>query len=102
MSSALNGFGEAASASYLNALRLHPRDFEALYLRGVVQQEAGNLGEADGAADLYLDLDLRGTPLLDFSEAEPTIDRGFESAIPRIEEWLADVEMFGRLPETEA
>ncbi len=49
------GFEEAAAASYLNALRLHPRDFEALYLRGVVQQQQGNLGEADASFQAALE-----------------------------------------------
>jgi predicted acylesterase/phospholipase RssA len=44
---------------------------------------------ADGAADLYLDLDLRGISLLDFTKVRPVADAGYEASLPRIEEWLA-------------
>jgi predicted acylesterase/phospholipase RssA/CRP-like cAMP-binding protein len=44
---------------------------------------------ASGAIDLYLDLDLRGVALLDFAQVVPAADRGYESALPMIDEWLA-------------
>ena len=44
--------------------------------------------ERDGLADLYLDLDLRGTDLLDFDAVERVATAGYEAAAPRIEEWL--------------
>jgi hypothetical protein len=46
-----------------------------------------NLGVAEGVADLYLDLDMRGIPLLDFKKPEPIIAAGYESALPRIKIW---------------
>lgn len=41
-----------------------------------------------GDADLYLDLDLRGTSLLDFDEAESVARAGYDAAMPRLEAWL--------------
>jgi predicted acylesterase/phospholipase RssA/CRP-like cAMP-binding protein len=38
--------------------------------------------------DLYLDLDLRGTGLLDFETAPQVAKAGYEAAMPRIEAWL--------------
>jgi predicted acylesterase/phospholipase RssA len=43
---------------------------------------------ADGLADLYLDLDLRGVSMLDFSDVAGVARRGYEAAMPRLEEWL--------------
>jgi predicted acylesterase/phospholipase RssA/CRP-like cAMP-binding protein len=43
---------------------------------------------ADGLADLYLDLDLRGVSMLDFSDVAGVAQRGYEAAMPRLEEWL--------------
>lgn len=45
---------------------------------------------ADGLADLYLDLDLRGHGLLDFEAVAEIAEAGYEAAMPRIEAWLAD------------
>jgi predicted acylesterase/phospholipase RssA/CRP-like cAMP-binding protein len=39
--------------------------------------------------DLYLDLDLRGTGLLEFETAPQVAKAGYEAAMPRIEAWLA-------------
>jgi len=42
---------------------------------------------ATGAADLYLDLDLRGISLLDFKRVGEIADAGHEAARERLEEW---------------
>ena len=47
---------------------------------------------ADGLADLYLDLDLRGVSMLDFSDVAAVARRGYEAAMPRLEEWLSSRE----------
>jgi len=44
---------------------------------------------ADGLADLYLDLDLRGVSMLDFSDVAGVAQRGYEAAMPRLEGWLS-------------
>jgi predicted acylesterase/phospholipase RssA len=41
-----------------------------------------------GDVDLYLDLDLRGVSLLDFDNARPVIQAGYEAAMPQLEAWL--------------
>lgn len=50
------GLEEAAEASYRNALRLSPRDFQILYLLGVLHQQKGDLGEADAVFQAVLEL----------------------------------------------
>lgn len=47
---------------------------------------------ANGLADLYLDLDLRGHGLLDFESIAAIAVAGEEAALPRIEAWLAERE----------
>ncbi len=46
---------------------------------------------ANGAADLLLDLDLRGVGLLEFERVADVADRGYELAMPRLEAWLETV-----------
>ncbi len=43
-----------------------------------------------GDFDLYLDLDLRGIPLLDFDLALQVAPMGYEAAMPRLEAWLSE------------
>lgn len=43
---------------------------------------------AGGLADLYLELDLRGVSMLDFSDVAGVARRGYEAAMPRVTEWL--------------
>ena len=45
---------------------------------------------ANGLADLYLDLDLRGHGLLDFEAVAAIAAAGEEAALPRIEAWLTE------------
>jgi hypothetical protein len=45
---------------------------------------------AEGYADLYLDLDLRGIPLLAFDEVAGVAAAGYDAARPRIEAWLEE------------
>lgn len=64
----------------------------ALLLRSML---VGSMAErdrlvAEGYADLYLDLDLRGISLLAFNEVASVADAGYELAKPRIEAFLAD------------
>ncbi len=42
-----------------------------------------------GMADLYLDLDLRGTGLLDFTSIESGEAAGYDQSVARIKEWVA-------------
>ncbi|MFP3916035.1 MAG: patatin-like phospholipase family protein, partial [Actinomycetota bacterium] len=44
---------------------------------------------ASGAADCYLDLDMRGVSMLDFDDPEGVALRGYEAAMPTLEEFLA-------------
>lgn len=44
---------------------------------------------AAGIIDLYLELDLRDVPLLDFALVTPSADAGLEQSQPLIHEWLA-------------
>jgi predicted acylesterase/phospholipase RssA len=66
----------------------HPR-LSAILMRSMLvgAMRDRNLGVAEGVADLYLDLDMRGIPLLDFKKPEPIIAAGYESALPRIKIW---------------
>jgi predicted acylesterase/phospholipase RssA/CRP-like cAMP-binding protein len=47
---------------------------------------------ATGAADLYVDLDLRGISLLDFKRVREIADAGHEAAMPRLQEWWSQRE----------
>jgi hypothetical protein len=44
---------------------------------------------SQGMADLLLDLDMRGVGLLDFDSVNEVADRGYEAAMPLLEQWLA-------------
>jgi predicted acylesterase/phospholipase RssA/CRP-like cAMP-binding protein len=75
---------------WLPGPRRYPR-LSTLLLRSMI---VGSMRErdrlvAEGRADLYLDLDLRGISMLAFSKPGPGIERGEELARPRVEEWLA-------------
>ena len=43
----------------------------------------------ESTVDCYLNLDLRGVQLLDFERVKEVADRGYETARPRLEAWLA-------------
>jgi predicted acylesterase/phospholipase RssA/CRP-like cAMP-binding protein len=45
---------------------------------------------ANGDADLLLDLDMRGVGLLDFERVREVAAKGYDAAMPRLEQWLAD------------
>ena len=45
---------------------------------------------ADGLADFYLNLDMRGVPMLDFSDPASVATRGYEAAMPALQQWLVD------------
>ncbi len=45
---------------------------------------------AEGLADLYLDLDLGGVGLLDFTDVRPIAQRGYEAAHPQLQAWALD------------
>jgi len=42
----------------------------------------------DGLADCYLDLDIRGVSMLEFGAPRAVADRGYESAMPALENWM--------------
>jgi predicted acylesterase/phospholipase RssA/CRP-like cAMP-binding protein len=42
----------------------------------------------DGLADIYIDLDMRGVSMLEFDDPAGVAARGYEAAMPRLEEWL--------------
>jgi NTE family protein/lysophospholipid hydrolase len=39
-------------------------------------------------ADYYLDLDIRGVSMLDFNDPAGVARRGYEAAMPQLEQWL--------------
>lgn len=41
-------------------------------------------------ADCHLRLDLRGVPMLDFTDVRSVMRRGYDQAMPRLEAWLAE------------
>lgn len=45
-----------------------------------------------GLADLYLDLDMRGVSMLEFGDPAGVADRGYEAAMPDLENWLRQLE----------
>lgn len=47
---------------------------------------------ANGDADLLLDLDMRGVGLLDFERVREVAAKGYDAAMPRLEQWLAEQE----------
>ena len=66
----------------------------AILMRAMV---AGSVRDRDrmlveSTVDCYLNLDLRGVQLLDFERVKEVADRGYETARPRLEAWLAGQE----------
>jgi len=51
---------------------------------------------AEGAADLLLDMDMRGVGLLDFERVAEVAAKGYEDAMPRLEAWLDERRAVGR------
>lgn len=62
----------------------------AVLLRSLItgSTQERNRSVARGDMDLYLDLDLRGVPLLDFDSSRSVAKSGYEAAMPRLESWL--------------
>ena len=60
----------------------------AILLRSTIAGSSAQLQSKIRDADLYLDLDLRGIPLLDFETVAPVVQAGYEAAHPRIAAWL--------------
>jgi predicted acylesterase/phospholipase RssA/CRP-like cAMP-binding protein len=88
--------GWKALRSRIRRKRTYP-GIGALLIRSML---VGSMKERDrqvvsGLADLYLDLDLRGISLLAFDNVESVVTKGYETAKPRIEAWLADRERVG-------
>ena len=46
----------------------------------------------DGLADCYLDLDIRGVSMLDFGTPRAVAARGYDAAMPLLEQWLDGLE----------
>ena len=55
-------------------------------IAGSVREQSRMLDRGD--VDLYLDLDLRGVSLLDFENARPVVQAGYDAAMPQLEAWL--------------
>jgi predicted acylesterase/phospholipase RssA/CRP-like cAMP-binding protein len=55
-------------------------------IAGSVREQSRMLDRGD--VDLYLDLDLRGVSLLDFDNARPVAQAGYDAAMPQLEAWL--------------
>ncbi|HKY47922.1 MAG TPA: cyclic nucleotide-binding and patatin-like phospholipase domain-containing protein [Acidimicrobiia bacterium] len=60
----------------------------AILLRSTIAGSSAQLASKIQKADLYLDLDLRGTGMLDFDKVRPVVKAGYDAASPRIESWL--------------
>ncbi len=60
----------------------------AILLRSTIAGSSAQLESKIQKADLYLDLDLRGTAMLDFDKVRPLVRTGYEAALPRINSWL--------------
>jgi predicted acylesterase/phospholipase RssA/CRP-like cAMP-binding protein len=43
----------------------------------------------DNLADFYINLDMRGTSLLDFADPEQVVAKGYDAAMPALEGWLS-------------
>lgn len=73
--------------------RTHP-GISAVLMRSMI---TASMQERDrqiraGLADCYLDLDMRGTTIVDFSDPVGGALRGYEAAMPRLEAFLATVD----------
>jgi hypothetical protein len=60
----------------------------AILLRSTIAGSSAQLDSKIHQADLYLDLDLRGTGMLDFEKVRPVVRAGYEAALLRINAWL--------------
>jgi predicted acylesterase/phospholipase RssA len=60
----------------------------AILLRSTIAGSSAQLDSKIPQADLYLDLDLRGIPMLEFSMVRPVVEAGYDAALPRIAAWL--------------
>ena len=60
----------------------------AILLRSTIAGSSSQLQEKIRHADLYLDLDLRGIPMLDFETVAPVVQAGYDADLPRIAAWL--------------
>jgi hypothetical protein len=67
----------------------------AILLRSTIAGSSAQLESKIPHADLYLDLDLRGIPMLEFEKVRPVIQAGYEAALPRIAAWLEGRESHG-------
>lgn len=73
--------------------RTYPR-ISAVLMRSMI---TASMRERDrqirtGLADCYLDLDMRGTSILDFSDPAGVAQKGYEAAMPALETYLASSE----------
>lgn len=49
----------------------------------------------NGLADCYLDLDMRGVSMLEFDDPAEVARRGYETALPLVEDWLGSIDSQG-------
>ena len=60
----------------------------AILLRSTIAGSSAQLASKIRDVDLYLDLDLRGIPMLEFETVAPVVRAGYDAALPRIAAWL--------------
>lgn len=86
------GLSVSATQALTNAVRRGKRypQLSAVLMRTMIaaSMRQRDLTVAEGIADLYLALDMRGVSMLDFDQAENVARRGYEAAAPQVEEWL--------------
>lgn len=82
--------GTQAVRHRLRGRRTHPRITSTL-LRALIvgSNQHRDRNGIRSHADLYLDLDLRGVPMLDFDAVEELAQKGYDTAMPLLEDWLA-------------
>lgn len=85
--------GTQAVRHRLRGRRTHPRITSTL-LRALIvgSNQHRDRNGIRSYADLYLDLDLRGVPMLDFDAVEELARKGYDISMPLLEGWLANRE----------
>ena len=83
----VSGWKALMSKSHLQKGMAYP-GIVAILLRSTIAGSSAQLDSKIHQADLYLDLDLRGTGMLDFEKVRPVVRAGYEAALLRINAWL--------------
>ena len=92
--------GWEALGRRLGGKKDHAPRITAVLMRSMIvaSQRERDQQIADGLADVYLDLDLRGVSMLDFGDVAGVAHRGYEAAKPRLEAWLNSSDFRGSRP----